>query len=577
MRKILTTYFFFFSALLIISSIVMERDIISMQTVRLKKLVIPEEDQKDHSLVLIIPSYNCSDVTKKTLDSIFSQSYQNFRVVYIDDGSSDLTNTIASEYAKELNDKRLVIKHFSERKGTVERLYEEVQNLSNDEIVIYMKGNAWLDDLDALQKIHHYYKNYDVWFAYTQHINYRTKEVGSESPWCIKNALRRKSFEKPRLKTFYAGLFKRVKLMDFFFEEKFVSDHQGEAYILPLMEMAADHTAFISEPLCAYIQRSIYNEDRPSQQSSKMCLHHVRSQPSYKQLFNHPALTEPQTEALADIVIFSYNRPLQLFALLESIHRYVKSYDHINVIYRASNARYEKAYRDLIKAFPNANFDKQKKEADDFNGLLEDATFNSPSEYVLFSHDDIIIKESFDLKNCIDAMKEASSYFFSLRLGKNISYSYREGFNQNVPYHIQHAEDVIGWQADSTKGSWAKSHSIDMSLYRKKVIEKAFKKIHFKDPFDLEQKWAEYHAKKNHVGLAFSSSKAIGLPLKTKTKDSTSFYTTAELLVEFEKGRKMNIDPIYGINNPSIYMDYQPLFVDRKESSYKNPLIVSDL
>ena len=42
----------------------------------------------------------------------------------------------------------------------------------------------------------------------------------------------------------------------------------------------------------------------------------------------------------ADLVIFSYNRPLQLYALLESITNYVTGLDKIMVIYRSSDARY---------------------------------------------------------------------------------------------------------------------------------------------------------------------------------------------------------------------------------------------
>ncbi len=41
--------------------------------------------------VIIVPSYNNSRFVEKNLQSIFTQRYENYRVIYIDDNSSDQT------------------------------------------------------------------------------------------------------------------------------------------------------------------------------------------------------------------------------------------------------------------------------------------------------------------------------------------------------------------------------------------------------------------------------------------------------------------------------------------------------
>lgn len=49
---------------------------------------------------IIIPAYNCEDTISETLDSILMQSYQNFEIVIINDGSTDHTVQIIMDYKK---------------------------------------------------------------------------------------------------------------------------------------------------------------------------------------------------------------------------------------------------------------------------------------------------------------------------------------------------------------------------------------------------------------------------------------------------------------------------------------------
>ena len=46
---------------------------------------------RERSIVVIIPSYNNVRWVEKNLMSVFEQKYENFRVIYIDDCSTDGT------------------------------------------------------------------------------------------------------------------------------------------------------------------------------------------------------------------------------------------------------------------------------------------------------------------------------------------------------------------------------------------------------------------------------------------------------------------------------------------------------
>lgn len=64
---------------------------------------------------MIIPVYNKRKFIKETIDSVLNQSYQNFEIIVVDDGSTDDSMDIVNS----LNDSRLRV--FSQPNSGVER------------------------------------------------------------------------------------------------------------------------------------------------------------------------------------------------------------------------------------------------------------------------------------------------------------------------------------------------------------------------------------------------------------------------------------------------------------------------
>jgi len=54
-------------------------------------------------IFIVIPVYNRINFTKKCLNSIKQQTYQNYRVVVIDDGSTDGTAALLAEEFPEVH------------------------------------------------------------------------------------------------------------------------------------------------------------------------------------------------------------------------------------------------------------------------------------------------------------------------------------------------------------------------------------------------------------------------------------------------------------------------------------------
>lgn len=47
---------------------------------------------------VIIPAYNAESTIRKTLNSVLNQTFKDFEIVAIDDGSTDSTPTILKDY-----------------------------------------------------------------------------------------------------------------------------------------------------------------------------------------------------------------------------------------------------------------------------------------------------------------------------------------------------------------------------------------------------------------------------------------------------------------------------------------------
>ncbi len=222
-----------------------------------------------------------------------------------------------------------------------------------------------------------------------------------------------------------------------------------------------------------------------------------------------------------DLIIYSYDRPMQLYALLESIEKYVTGLATISVIYRTSNHAFEEAYKEVQIHFTNAHFFKQSPPYDDLKTLTCACFAQAKSPYILFGVDDIIVKDFINLNECIDALEESHAHGFFFRLGKNLDFCYAMNCSQPLPLLKNVRPCIYSWHFNEGLYDWHYPHNLDFTLYSKSDFENLIESLDYKTPYSLESQLMG-HVEYSRIGLCYESSKIVNFPLRAYLKTKFS-------------------------------------------------------
>lgn len=214
-------------------------------------------EHHEKPIVVIIPSYKNSQWYQKNLDSVFSQNYRNFRVIYIDDASPDGTGELVRSYTEEKGQEfRVTLIKNEKRVGALANLYRAIWMCAPHEIVANLDGDDWFHHDNALARINQAYADPDVWMTYGQFMYYPAEQVGfaKEVPPEViaENSFRKHSRGTTALRTFFAGLFHKIKKEDLFYNGNFFPSAWDLAMMWPILEMAGVHSRFVPDVLYVY-------------------------------------------------------------------------------------------------------------------------------------------------------------------------------------------------------------------------------------------------------------------------------------------------------------------------------------
>lgn len=300
-----------------------------------------------------------------------------------------------------------------------------------------------------------------------------------------------------------------------------------------------------------------------------------------------------------DLIVFSYDRPLQLCSYLVSLQKHLDNLNQTFVIYRTSTSSFHDAYEMVKKLFPEVQFYKQPDDNPRavFKEMLLDITFNkSTSKYVMFGVDDLMMTDPLDIQQCEALLDQNPHYKFSLRLGKNIQpcpldnleaflelgmhYEYLANDVIKITYYdmpkcLKNAPDKTKLFKHITCFDWVNLKFADMEIFDKNDLRDEMQEVTYDSPNTFEISLFDYAlTKRNSIkgALCFNASKITNLVCNIVQNDSEVPRTIVGecdkdfLLKKFNEGYIFDVEQFCGfrttITHPAIVPQlalYEPL------------------
>ncbi len=284
------------------------------------------DSNEEKAIVVVIPSYKNSAWCSWNLNSVLEQDYTNFRVIYIDDNSPDKTADkveilvknhsrcknspinkiifddhhskdilkVTEEFEAQVNQNSsffsLIVN--KNRSGALANLYRAIWSCLDEEIVVTLDGDDWFADLQVLKRLNKAYQTKNIWLTHGNMIEYPSGSNAWSEPIppqiIAKNTFR--SFKCPsHLRTFYAWLFKNIKLEDLLYNGEFFSMTWDMAMMYPMIEMCGDRHAFIAAPNYVYNMTNPINDNKVNAELQRTLDRYIREQSPYPKLGTNPS------------------------------------------------------------------------------------------------------------------------------------------------------------------------------------------------------------------------------------------------------------------------------------------------
>lgn len=132
--------------------ILVEKEIVGLQNMKDEKFM----DKINDSLSVIVPIYNAESTLQACLDSILNQSYRDFELILVDDGSTDNSPALCDVYAQ--SDSRIKVIHIK-NSGTFQARKLGVKKAAG-EILTFSDADDWLEE-DAFEIAMQLFHTYD--------------------------------------------------------------------------------------------------------------------------------------------------------------------------------------------------------------------------------------------------------------------------------------------------------------------------------------------------------------------------------------------------------------------------------
>ena len=404
---------------------------------------------EEKPIVLVMRSYNNIKYYEKNLQSALNQNYANYRVIYIEDRSPDGTYDAVKGYLQRHDTKGLVtLIQNSQRLGAMANLFFASHMCRNDEIIVVLDGDDWFPHENVLKKVNQMYANPDVWMTYGQYLN--VTPHGNKRGHCrlffprCRN-VRGHPFVTSHLRTFYAGLFKRIRLQDLLYQGRFLHVCEDNAGSFPTLEMAHGHVYFNPQILYIHNSRNPLNDFRRYKNTQPGITRYLRRLAKYAPLKQHPASEEPIGSV--DLIVRPSGEE-QLRCFIEHLQDRSTGLEHIYILSGKSQR-----FASVKDQYPEIHW----VTSSDVHKAVE----RSNAKYVCVSKDTLRFQTNCSFDEYAQLLTKTQA--FAMHIGLD------QAFKEEVQ-GIYITDQVSGWVYGENKTFWSTQPSDKMTIYRKEGL-----------------------------------------------------------------------------------------------------------
>jgi len=244
-----------------------------------------------HNFVIIIPSYNNEKWAKRNLECIKNQTYPNYRVIYINDYSTDNTKQIVESFIEKNNlHQKFKLINNTQRRFKLENIYNAISSCNDNEVIIIVDGDDFLTNKNSLNIINQTYNNPNIWTTYGNFAIWENNGISELKCAPIPQyRIKNNNFRSPGARfytpghpfTCYAWLLKRIKLKHCLYNGRFAPAATDGIYIWNTLEMANTHVKFIPQKLYLYNKATQLNVAKTHGNIQNEIIHHLFRQKKY--------------------------------------------------------------------------------------------------------------------------------------------------------------------------------------------------------------------------------------------------------------------------------------------------------
>jgi glycosyltransferase involved in cell wall biosynthesis len=202
------------------------------------------------SFVVVLYAQNDADWCERSLRSIFAQDYESFRLIFVDDGSTDGTFERAKNFIIEsAEEHRTILIQNDTPCGLALSLDRAVSHCLDQEIVVPLFAKDWMALPSVLSNWNRSFQNPDVWVAFGQMVSYPSYEF-LDPPSINLKEIGKKGWgavcKSGAAHCFYSRLFKEIK----------AENLQGD-YLVALLDRSGGRVKSVRE-LMSFRNETVY-------------------------------------------------------------------------------------------------------------------------------------------------------------------------------------------------------------------------------------------------------------------------------------------------------------------------------